>query len=112
MTTPDAQGQTVGSDSISRAPVPWLGIPSIVSEVQELQKQFSVSDLCVAEVLCDAHPPQNTAFTLADADLNIENMTFQELADQSKRLATGLAEKGVTRGARVGVLMAKTRQLP
>ncbi|MBS0506334.1 MAG: AMP-binding protein [Proteobacteria bacterium] len=96
----------------SPAPAPWQGVPQVAAEVQALRQQFRAPDLCVAEMLCDRHPQADTAFILADAQLNFQRLSYGELAQASRRLASGLAARGIVRGARVGVLMAKTRQLP
>lgn len=94
------------------ANAPWEDVPEIVDEVEQLRRRFSAPDLSVAAVLCDDHPAQDTAFTCVDRDLNVYRLTYGELAEQSRRLATGLQAQGITRGSRVGVLMGKTRQLP
>lgn len=98
--------------TIRTGSTPWSGVPEIVSEVTALKQRFSAPDLCVAAVLCDDHPREATAFRLVDRFLNVELLTYGELADESRRLASGLRALGVRRGSRVGVLMAKTRQLP
>lgn len=94
------------------APAPWRELPETREEVAHLASQFSDSDLSVAEVLCDRHPADATAFILVDADLAVEHLTFGSLADESRRLASALRQRGVARGDRVGVLMGKSRQLP
>lgn len=99
-------------DTIRPAHTPWHDDREIVQEVQRLKTRFSSPDLCVAHELCDRHPAEDTAFTLVDGSLNVEKLTYGELSDRSRRLASALAAHGVGRGVRVGVLMAKTRQLP
>lgn len=98
--------------AVSVADAPWQANAEIVAEVEALRKEYSASDLCVADVLCDRHPAGDVAFILVDGKLKVERLTYGELADASRRLASALAERGVRRGSRVGVLMAKTRQLP
>lgn len=95
-----------------RAPAPWQQVDTVVGEVEELRRRFSADDLCVPAVLCDDHDPDAIAFTLVDGAMGVESMTYGELTDASRRLATALAERGVAAGSTVGVLMAKTRQLP
>lgn len=94
------------------APAPWQRIPSVVEEVEDLHRRFTADDLCVPTVLCDCHDPEAVAFTLVDGNMNVDTLTYGRLADSSRRLASALAERGVTRGTTVGVLMAKTYQLP
>lgn len=94
------------------APAPWLEQPAIVAEVEALRQRFSDPVLCVADVLCDQHPAGDTAFILVDRDLQATRLSYGELAEQSRRMAGVLAARGIGAGTRVGVLMAKTRQLP
>lgn len=98
--------------AVSVADAPWRANAEIVAEVEALRKEYSAPDLCVADVLCDRHPAGDAAFILVDGKLKVERLTYGELADASRRFASALAERGVRRGSRVGVLMAKTRQLP
>src|SRR5699024_11521369 len=63
-------------------------------------------------VLCDKHPSDAMAFLIVDNELNTQRLTFGQLADKSKRLASALAEQGIGLGDRVGVLMGKSVQLP
>ncbi len=72
---------------------------------------YGAPDAQVADLLCDRHDPAAVAFTFVDADLSMSHMTFGELAEESKRLATVLADRGVGRGDRVPVLMGKRREL-
>ena len=96
----------------SQAPAPWLEQPDIVREVQVLRQQFSAPDLSVPQVLCDQHPPTDAAFIVADPSLQLVPLRYGELAERSRRLASALAERGIGRGSRVGVLMAKGLQMP
>lgn len=97
---------------ISRAPAPWLQQPEVVREVQTLRARFSAADLCVPQVLCDQHPANDTAFIIVDTDMQLVRLSYGELAERSRRLATALTARGVGRGARVGVLMGKGLQMP
>ncbi len=90
----------------------WRSVPALVEEVEQLRADHSSPEVSVAEALCDRWPADATAFLTVDGDLNVVRLTFGELADRSKRLATALREMGVTRGSRVGVLMSKSCQLP
>ncbi|MEO7127494.1 MAG: hypothetical protein ABI040_01290, partial [Rhodoferax sp.] len=82
-------------DVITVAQAPWRDSPEVVREVQQLKERFSASDLCVAYELCDRHPAGDVAFTLVDGDLTVEKLTYGDLADRSRRLASALAARGV-----------------
>lgn len=90
----------------------WRNDRTIVDEVERLRDRFLGSDVCVAEALCDSHPVDATAFFCVDEHLNVVELSFGELADESKRLASALRAQGIGQGSRVGVLMGKSRQLP
>lgn len=90
----------------------WDDHPDIVAEVDELRRRFSDPALSVPHVLCDAHPADDVAFRFVSGDGAVEQLTYGELADRSRRLAAALREHGISRGDRVAVLMPKTRQLP
>jgi acetyl-CoA synthetase len=94
------------------APAPWTSRPDIAAEVEELRQKYSGPDVAVAEALCDAHPAEDTAFVCVDDSFAPYRLTYGELSERSRRLATYLSELGVGRASRVGVLMEKTRQLP
>ncbi|MGB6244822.1 AMP-binding protein [Gordonia sp. (in: high G+C Gram-positive bacteria)] len=64
-----------------------------------------------AHLLCDRHPADAVAFTLVEPDLSAESMTWGQLADESRRMATVLAAEGVQRGECVPVLLGKRRAL-
>ncbi|MEU5266655.1 AMP-binding protein [Amycolatopsis sp. NPDC021455] len=65
----------------------------------------------VAHLLCDRHDAEAVAFTFTAPDLTSHEVTYGELADRSRRLATVLAGRGVQRGDRVPVLMGKRPEL-
>lgn len=94
------------------SPTPWLADPSIRQEVDELRHRYSRPELSIAESLCDSHPPQAIAFTAIDSEHAKTHLTYGDLADRSRRLATVLRERGIGRDDRVGVLMGKSLQLP
>ncbi|MEQ0564512.1 AMP-binding protein [Amycolatopsis sp. NEAU-NG30] len=64
-----------------------------------------------AHLLCDRHDPGAVAFTFVGADLTSHDVTYGELAERSRRLATVLAGLGVREGDRVPVLMGKRPEL-
>ena len=68
---------------------------------------YAAPDACAATLLNDGHAPDAVAFRLLDAGYGERVLTHGELRDLSSRLATGLAERGVGAGDRVGVLMGK-----
>ncbi|WP_026917499.1 AMP-binding protein [Gordonia shandongensis] len=72
---------------------------------------YGARDASAADLLCDRHDRDAIAFTLVDPDLTAVSMTWGELADESKRMATVLRGHGVGRGDRVPVLLGKRRAL-
>ncbi len=70
-------------------------------------RRHGADDADVAHLVCDRHDPDAVAFTFLDADLTAHDLTYGELAERSRRMATVLAEEGVERGDRVPVLMGK-----
>src|SRR5699024_6676377 len=98
--------------TVSVADAPWLDRSDIVQEVEQLRQRYSANKLCIADVLCDKHPSDSTAFLIVDKKLHQQRLSFGQLADSSKRLAAALTEQGIGVGDRVGVLMTKSVQLP
>ncbi|WP_431879554.1 AMP-binding protein [Amycolatopsis sacchari] len=72
---------------------------------------YDTADTDVAHLLCDRHDADAVAFTFVEPDLTSRDVTYGELADRSRRLATVLAGRGVERGDRVPVLMGKRPEL-
>jgi acetyl-CoA synthetase len=72
---------------------------------------FDAPDACAAHLLCDDHDPDAVAFTFVDGDLGRLDLSYGELSERSRRFASVLAEEGVGRGDRVGVLMGKRIEL-
>lgn len=79
--------------------------------VQELLAAFSGPEANAARLLCDVHPPQDTAFTFIAADLSAYDMSYGELREQSTRFAAALSSLGVGRGDHVATLMGKSADL-
>lgn len=73
---------------------------------------YDAADACAAALLCDRHDPDAVAFRCVTTDLRVSTLTYGELADQSRRLASVLAARGVRAGDRVPVLLGKRRELP
>lgn len=74
-------------------------------------EEYRSPDASAANLLCDRHDPAAVAFTLVEPDLTSEAMTWGQLAEESRRMATVLAAKGVRRGECVPVLLGKRRAL-
>lgn len=85
--------------------------PSVRATLDQWLRDYSGPEADAAHLLCDRHPADAVAFTFVDSDMQASELTYGELADASKRLAAGLAERGVARGDRVAVLMGKRREL-
>lgn len=82
--------------------------------VSEWLATFGAPTANAATLLVDRHDPEATAFTAVGLDgehLVTTTITYGELAAQSRRFATALADRGVGCGTRVGVLMGKRREL-
>ncbi|PKZ63094.1 AMP-dependent synthetase [Gordonia terrae] len=99
------QATTKPVDMVDR----WLGI-------------YGAPDADAASLLVDGHDPDAIAFTVIEVEQTGDqqsggvrpvttDITYGELAERSKRLATALAEMGVGRGDTVGVLMGKREEL-
>lgn len=83
----------------------------VAARVRSWQAVFDAPEACAAELLCDRHDPAAVAFTFVEADLGSRDVTYGELADASRRLATALAARGVGAGDNVAVLMGKRFEL-
>jgi acetyl-CoA synthetase len=80
--------------------------------IGELLHEYGPPQVSVAELLCDRHDPASVAFTVIDADGSSADLTFGELADRSRRIATALARMRVGPGDRVATLMSKSIDFP
>src|SRR5690606_25433344 len=74
--------------------------------------EYTAADACAAELLCDRHPGDAVAFRVIEPDLSTTELTYGELGKRSQQLAAALAERGIKQGDAVGVLMAKSVDLP
>ncbi|MFE0461178.1 AMP-binding protein [Kitasatospora sp. NPDC058965] len=80
-------------------------------DVSHLLQQYGDPRAAVAELLCDRHPAQATAFTFVHADLSATDLTYGRLRERSAALAGRLAAAGLGRGDRIATLMGKSEQL-
>lgn len=79
--------------------------------VQELLDTFAVPGANAAQLFCDRHPADHTAFTVVGSDLVFKDVTYGALREQSTRFATALSALGVRRGDHVATLMGKSAEL-
>lgn len=68
-------------------------------------------EVCTADLLCDDHDPESTAYLIVAADGSVETLTHGALREQSEACASALASLGVCAGDRVATLMGKGRDL-
>ena len=80
-------------------------------QTQAWLAEYRSADANAADLLCDRHDPAAVAFTLVESDLSAVSLTWGELAEESRRMATVLADRGVERGECVPVLLGKRRAL-
>ena len=92
-------------------PVRPLEKREVDSTVAEWIELYGAPDADVAHLVCDRHNPEGVAFTFVTSDLSTVDMTYGDLADRSRRLASALARRGVRQGERVAVLMGKRPEL-
>ena len=82
-----------------------------MNHVEELLALYGSPQSCAAELLCDRHPAEAVAFTVIDADLTAEDLTYGRLRRDSARFAAALAGLGVAPGDAVATLMGKSADL-
>lgn len=84
-----------------------MPVPDPEHHVRDWLATYDTPTTSVAHLLCDRHDPHATATTEIGPTLEATTLTFGELAQRSRDLATGLADLGVTRGDRVATLIPK-----
>jgi acetyl-CoA synthetase len=76
--------------------------------VADLLVTYQGAHVDVAELLCDRHPPNASAYTIVAKSGEASTLTFGALAEASRRVAGGLRALGVGRGDRVATLLDKS----
>lgn len=80
--------------------------------VDDVLAAFGSSELSAPHQFCDRHDPHAVAFTFVNRSLTADHVTFGDLADRSRRVASVLRSFGVGEGDRVATLMGKGIDLP
>lgn len=80
--------------------------------IPEILREYHSPAVSAPELMCDRHPSDGVAFRFVDGNLDDVPLTYGELADRSRRIASVLSEHGVTAGDRVATLMGKDVDLP
>lgn len=80
---------------------------AIEARVNELVRTFSANDACVASLLCDRHPSQQTAYRIVGTDGQTSSLSYGTLKMRSEKLASGFAKLGYGPGDRIATLMSK-----
>jgi acetyl-CoA synthetase len=83
-------------------------LDAISDKVLGYRTRYSEPTLSLGAILCDDHPSDAVAFTLARPDGTTVDLTYGRLGERSTRLAAGLASIGIEPGDRVATLMAKS----
>ena len=83
--------------------------------VDQLLAEYDNADACVADLLCDRHDPEATAFTVVsegdEGALQTNALTYGELKVHSEKVAAALSDLGVGQGDAVATLMGKSAEL-
>lgn len=78
------------------------------SSLEVFLGQYTGTRACAADLLCDRHDPADIAFSIIEADLSSEDITYGQLRERSERGAAVLATLGVGPGDTVATLMGKS----
>ncbi|MFC9086736.1 AMP-binding protein [Nocardiopsis dassonvillei] len=84
-----------------------MPVPDPEHHVRDWLATYDTPTTSVAHLLCDRHDPHATATTEIGPTLEATTLSFGELAQRSRDLATGLADLGITSGDRVATLIPK-----
>ena len=84
---------------------------NIDRRVRALLRQVGGAGSSVAELLCDRHDRSLPIYRILSPGGGMETLTFEALAEQSRRVAFGLKSIGVEPGDRVASLMGKGSEL-
>ena len=76
--------------------------------IAQLLTVYGSPEASAADLLCDQHPADSTAYTVVGTDLRARTVTYGELGDASRRFASALAALGVRPGDRVATLLGKS----
>src|SRR3546814_1615420 len=82
--------------------VPSSGLTDRVRQILAVYEKPGAS---VAQLLCDNHDPASIAYRVVASDLSACELTYDELATSSRRLANSLAAMGLGQGDRIVTLM-------
>ncbi|WP_017607758.1 AMP-binding protein [Nocardiopsis xinjiangensis] len=82
-------------------------MPDPAQRVADWLATYDTPTTSVAHLLCDRHEPHTTAITEVGPTLAPTTLTFGELTERSRALATGLADLGIGHGDRVATLLPK-----
>ncbi|WP_017568867.1 AMP-binding protein [Nocardiopsis halotolerans] len=88
-----------------------MPVPDPEHHVRDWLATYDTPTTSVAHLLCDRHDPHATATTEIGPTLAATTLTFGELAQRSRALATALADLGITTGDRVATLIPKGTDL-
>ncbi|NKZ02009.1 AMP-binding protein [Nocardiopsis alborubida] len=88
-----------------------MPVPDPEHHVRDWLATYDTPTTSVAHLLCDRHDPHAIATTEIGPTLEATTLTFGELAQRSRDLATGLADLGITAGDRVATLIPKGTDL-
>src|SRR3546814_10101733 len=77
--------------------VPSSGLTDRVRQILAVYEKPGAS---VAQLLCDNHDPASIAYRVVASDLSACELTYDELATSSRRLANSLAAMGLGQGDR------------
>lgn len=83
-----------------------LAAPDV--RVAELLATYDGSQVDVADLLCDRHPADATAYTIVSPSGDARTLTYGELGAVSRKVAAGLADLGVGPGDHVATLLDKS----